>query len=69
MNDLTLQITLVNIWYAVIKFSFADLTFWQLFYFSLILLDLSHFHIWIVIQKKDLREYVCLYLLIKGYLS
>lgn len=54
MNGLTLQIALVNIWYAVIKFSFADLTFWQLFYFGLILLDLSHFHIWIVIPKKDL---------------
>lgn len=69
MNDLTLQIALVNIWYAVIKFSFADLTFWQLFYCGLILSDLSHFHIWIVIPKKDLIENVCLYLLIKGYLS
>lgn len=68
MNDLTLQIALVNIWYAVIKFSFADLTFWQLFYFGLILSDLSRSHILIIIPKKDLIENVCLYLLIKGYL-
>ena len=69
MNDLTLQIALVKIWYAVIKFSLADLTFRQLFYCGPIMSDLSHFHIWVVIPKKDLIENVCLYLLIKGYLS